>query len=124
MGYVGDVLKEILVENMNKLKLYNEYNSGKKFSLTDLQNPNKATIIGHKIVHSNDGNLVIVGGYENITGTWSNVVRRLDCTTLKKDTNPECHWLDMYDGILTTGREDHVAMMLHNNFCKKINIIL
>ena len=85
------------------------------------QDDRKSPGIGHKIVHSNDGNLVIVGGYDNSIGTWSNVVRRLDCTTLKKNNlNPDCQWIDMYDGILTTGRKDHVAMMLNHNFCNFI----
>ena len=78
--------------------------------------------IGHKLTHSNDGNLVIVGGYDNHADTWKNVVRRLDCTTFKK-TNlyPDCYWMDIQDGIvLTTGRKDHVAMMLHHKFCNFI----
>ena len=75
-------------------------------------------MIGHKIVHSNDGNLVIVGGYQNSTGSWSSVIRMLICSNDKKDLNPYCRWRDMYDGELTTGRVDHVAMMLHHDLCK------
>ena len=112
MGHIGDVLNDMLAKAISK--------SGKHFSLADFQNPKEGPIIGHKMVHSNDGNLVLVGGYENSTGTWSNVVRRLDCTTLKKGFIPDCRWMDMYDGMLDIGRQDHVAMMLHHNFCNFI----
>ena len=115
--------KELLdmEDAMNKAAKYIENVTGKSYpkQYTSL---NRGPGIGHKLTHSNDGNLVIVGGYDNHADTWNNVVRRLDCTTFKK-TNlyPDCYWMDIQDGIvLTTGRKDHVAMMLHHKFCNFI----
>ena len=107
---------------MNKAAEFIEEVSGKGSHPQRYHSPNKGPGIGHKLAHSNDGNLVIVGGYDNYAGTWKNVARRIECTTFKK-TNlyPDCHWLNVNidDGIvLTTGRRDHVAMMLTSNFCK------
>ena len=106
---------------MNKAAKYIENVTGKSYP-NQYPSLNRGPGIGHKLTHSNDGNLVIVGGYDNHADTWKNVVRRLDCTTFKK-TNlyPDCYWMDIQDGIvLTTGRKDHVAMMLHHKFCNFI----
>ena len=115
--------KELLdmEDAMNKTAKYIENVTGKSYP-NQYPSLNRGPGIGHKLTHSNDGNLVIVGGYDNHADTWKNVVRRLDCTTFKK-TNlyPDCYWMDIQDGIvLTTGRKDHVAMMLHHKFCNFI----
>ena len=113
VGQPGAVLSEMLKIDYTKAILDK---TGQSVSIPDFENQ-EGPIIGHKIVHSNDGNLVMVGGYKNSTGSWSNVVRRLRCRTYKKDLNPICDWRDMYDGELAIGRVDHVPMMLHHDIC-------